>query len=588
VGRLKDGVPLESALANFKGIAQQLERQYPDSNRDQGARIVSLTAVIVGDIRPMLLVLLSGAGLLLLIASMNVASLLLVRSESRQREMAVRSALGGSTLRLTSQFVAEGLVLVAGGSVIGLLLAGWVMRLLIRLIPEDLLARMPYLYGLGLNTRVLLFAGAVSLLAAVLFAVTPTLRLVSADTRAGLAEGSRGSAGTTWRRFGSKLVVLELATAVVLLVGAGLLGQSFYRLLNVDLGFLPDRLATLRVGAPASYSEDAQIVLLGRRILNSVAGLPGVESAALTSTLPVQGGNTVWIRIVGQPYHGEHNEVKFRSVSASYFNTLRARLLRGRYFTEGEDASKRPVAIVDRAFASKYLPGENPIGKQILYAPTTTSPPMEIVGVVDDLKEGRMDEVNFPTMYLAFNQDPSTFFSVVARTSPAAESLLPTMVTAIHQIDPGLTTFDPRTMRRRINDSPAAYLRRSSAWLMGGFAGLALLLSAAGLYGVVAYSVSQRTREIGVRMALGAHRGSVYRLILGEAGWLTVIGVVTGLVCSVAAATLIQGLLFNVRPWDATTLATVAGALGIAALLASYLPARRAASVNPSDALRAE
>jgi macrolide transport system ATP-binding/permease protein len=589
VARLKDGVPVEKALANMKAIAQQLESQYPDSNRGQGANVIGLTEAIIGDVRPILLVLLSGAGLLLLIASVNVASLLLVRSESRKREIAVRSALGGSAARLFSQFMTESLVLVAAGSVLGLLSANWLMELLIRLLPEGMLAGMPYLHGLGLSAHVLVFAAGISLFAAALFSITPALRLSLPDIRDGLAEGSRGSAGTAWRRFGAKLVVLELATAVVLLVGAGLLGQSLNRLLHVDIGFEPNHLATLRLGAPPSrYSSKEQIIALERRVLSQIASLPGVQFAGISSKLPLIGGNTMWIRVVGRPYHGEHNEVSQREVSASYFTTLRARLLRGRYFTEEEDASKPPVVIIDRALANKYFPGENPVGKQILYAPSSSTPPMEVVGVVDDIKEGQVDKENWPTMYVPFNQDPGTSFSVAVRTSQTAQSLLPSLAGAIHQIDPGISTFDQRTMSQRINDSPAAYLRRASAWLVGGFAVLALLLSVVGLYGVVAYSVSRRTREIGVRMALGAQRGAVYRLILNEAGRLTAAGIVIGLVCSVAAATLMRGLLFHVESWDVPTLAAVAAALGISALLASYIPARRAASVNPVDALRAE
>ncbi|MFL6464196.1 MAG: FtsX-like permease family protein, partial [Bryobacteraceae bacterium] len=269
MARLKDGVSIQTALANMKSIAQQLEKQYPDSNRGQGASVISLTEVIVGDIRPILLALLGGAVLLLLIASVNVASLLLVRSESRRREIAVRNALGASATRLISQFVTEGLVLVVTGSVLGLMSAYCAMQLLTRLIPADMLARMSYLHGLNLNIRVLAFAGVISLLAAVLFSLTPTLRVSLSEMRAGLAENSRGSAGNTWRHLGSKLVVLELATAMVLLVSAGLLGQSLYRLLHVDIGIQPDHLAILEVAVPKSnHAKDEQAIALGRQVVS--------------------------------------------------------------------------------------------------------------------------------------------------------------------------------------------------------------------------------------------------------------------------------------------------------------------------------
>ena len=587
VARLKDDATIESALADVQAIAQQLEKQYPDSNRDQGANVARLSDVIVGDIRPILLVLLGGAALLLLIAAVNVMSLLLVRSESRRREIAVRSSLGASRARLIGQFVTEGLVLVSAGSALGLALAWWAMQLLSKLIPVDVMARMPFLHGLGLNIRVLTFAGVVWLLAGTLFSFTPTLRLSLPEMRAGLAEGSRGSAGNTWRRLGSKLVVLELATAVVLLVGAGLLGKSLFRLLHVAVGMEPDHLLALQVGAPQSnYGKDEQAIALERELFRQVASLPGVKSVGLSSSLPVtHNGNTTWFRVLGRPWHGEHNEVPERDVSSGYFTTLGTKLVRGRYFNEAEDASKPPVAIINQAFVRQYFPGEDALGKQLSYL-SDSPKPMEIVGIVEDLKEGPLDIATVPALYRPFNQSTDNYFALMVRVASGGPSPLPALIATIHQIDPGIITMGGKWMSDRINDS--TYLQRSSAWLVGGFAALALLLGVVGLYGVVAYSVSQRTREIGVRMALGAQRGSVYRLILKEAAWLIAAGVVIGLVCAVAAATLIRGLLFGVRSWDLPTLAAVAGLLGIAALLASFVPARRAASVNPVDALRAE
>jgi macrolide transport system ATP-binding/permease protein len=587
LARLRDGVSIQAAGANIKLIAGELERQYP-SNLGQGGSVISLVELEVGHIRPILIVLLCGAGLLLLIACVNVASLVLVRAESRKREMAVRSALGGSRARLVSQFVTEAVVLVAASAVLGLVSARWLMRLLIGLVGADQMAAMPFLYGIGLNPRVLAFAAAVSLAAAALFSIAPALRSFLPDLRQGLAEGGRGSAGTVWRRFGANLVVVELATAVVLLVGAGLLGKSFYRLLHVDMGMQPDHLATLRVAVPEPVrDDDAKTVALAREITRRIASLPGVESVAISSMLPVAGGNTMWIRVLGHPFHGEHNEVGYRQVSSAYFTTLRAKLLRGRYFTEADDASKPPVVVIDHALAEKYFPGEDAVGKQISYT-GASGKPMEVVGIVDDIKEGPLDETTWPTLYVAYNQDPDDVFSLVVRTSKGERALLPALAAAIHRADPGIATFDPRTMSDRIDSTTAAYLRRCSAWLVGGFALLALLLGAAGLYGVIAYSVSRRTREIGVRMALGAQPGTVYRLILKEAGWLIAAGIAIGLVCAVAAANLLRGLLFGVRAADPQTLAAVAGVLAIAAFLASYIPARRAASVNPVDALRAE
>jgi predicted permease len=590
VARLKEGVSVETALANMKSIAKQLEMQYPGDNRGQGASVLPLSEVIVGDIRPMLLMLLCGAGLLLVIACVNVASLLLVRSESRKREIAVRGALGASSARLIQQFAIEGLVLVALGTGLGLISAHWGIQLLTKLIPADMIAYAPYLQGLGLNLHSLAFACTTSLLAAALFSVTPLVRLPFASMREGLAEGSRGSAGTAWRRLGSNLVVVELAIAVVLLVGAGLLGQSFYRLLHVDLGFRPDHLATIFVAAPDTrYGKDEQAMALARQVVSQAGNLPGVKSAGLASVLAASfNGNTDWIRFVGKPYHGEHNEVNEREVSSDYLRTLGAKLLRGRYFTDAEDQSKPRVVIINRALATKYFPGEDPIGKRIGDDDLSPKSIKEIIGIVDDFKEGALDSEIWPAVYYPLNQFPETSYSLLVRTSQDEQALLPALRKAVRQIDPDIATRDETTMIERIANSQTAYWHRSSAWLVGGFAALALLLSVVGLYGVVAYSVSQRTREIGVRMALGAQPHKVYRLILMEAARLTGVGIAAGLLCSLAAATLMRKLLFGVESWDLSTLAGVAVALGAAALLASFIPARRAASLNPVDALRAE
>ncbi len=590
VGRLKDGVSVEKARAEMQSIALQLAKQYPDSNRGQGGSVDLLSEVIIGDVRPILLVLLAGAGLLLIIACVNISSLLIVRSESRRREIAVRGALGASRPRLIRQFVTEGLVLVVAATALGLIFAAILVRILLGLITKDVMSYAPYLSGLGLGLRCVVFAAALALLALVLFALAPILRLaVSTNMREGLSEGGRTSAGNVWRRLGSNLVVIELAMAVVLLAAAVLLGKSLHHLLHVELGFQPDHLATAQIAVPPNYSKDEQIVAITRQALGRIASLPGVESVGITSRVPVSSnGNTTWIRFVGKPYHGEHNEVNERDVSSEFLRTIQARLLRGHYFTDAEDATKPNVVIINRALARQYFPGEDPIGKVIGDTELSKKSLAEIIGVVDDIKEGLLDSDIWPAVYYPFNQNTDDIYTVFVRTSSSEQALLPTLVTAVHGVDPGIAVFDEVTMNQRIQNSPAAYLHRTSAWLIGGFASLALLLGVVGLYGVIAYSVSQRTREIGVRMALGAQRGAVYQMIMSEAGWLTGIGIVAGLVCSVGAATLMRSLLFGVRSWDLSTLGGVAVLLAASALLASYIPARRAASVNPVEALRAE
>ncbi|HTS36863.1 MAG TPA: ABC transporter permease [Candidatus Solibacter sp.] len=590
IGRLKDGVTVANAFADVKTIARQLEQQYPSDNKGQGADAELLSDVFLSDVRPVLLMLLAGAGLLLLIAYVNVASLLLVRFEGRKREIAVRGALGASRTRLTRQFTTEGMVLVAVSTLLGVVAAQAAMRLLTSLISEDILAGMPYLTGLGLNLHILEFAFAIAVLAVGLFSLTPVIRLRLDDLREGLSEGGRGYAGTLWRRFGANLVVVELAVAVVLLVGAGLLEKSLYKLLHVEVGFQPDHLATLTIAlSDVSYGKEAQQVALERQLLDRVSNLPGVESAGITSLLPVSfNGNTTWIRFVGRPYNGEHNEVNQRDVSSALLSTLHARLLRGRYFTDAEDPTKPRVVIINEALAAKYFPGEDPIGKKIGDTDLSASSICEVIGVVENVKDGSLDSEIWPAVYYPFNQSPDTYFALVVRTTQDEASLLPALDKTVREIDPGIGTMNPATMVGRIKNSPSAYVHRSSAWLLGGFATLALILGVVGLYGVIAYSVSRRTREIGVRMALGAQRMSVYRLVMQEAAWLTALGIVFGLLCAIGGATLIRSMLFHVQSWDASTLAAVSVLLAAFALLASYIPARRAARVDPVVALRYE
>jgi len=590
LARLKEGVSAEAALADLKRIAKDLEAQYPDSNRDQGATVAPLSEIIVGDVKPILLLLLGGVGLLLLIACINVASLLLVRSETRRRELSVRRALGATRTRLIRQFVIEGLVIVAVGTIAGLVSSYWAMQILSGLIPKDMMVGMPYFDDLGLNPRVLMFALVLAGFATALFSLSPALRLSTLDVREGMAEGARGSAGKAWTRIGSKLVILELTTAMVLLVGAGLLAKSFHRLLQVDTNFETRNLVTMRLRAPLStYGEDPQAVALQRKLVAEIRTLPGVSSVALADTLPVNfNGNTDWIRFVGRAYGGEHNEVNQRGVSSDYFTTLQANLLRGRMFTDAEDQSKPQVVVINQTLAKKYFPGEDPVGQRFGDTQLTPKSIKEIVGIVDDIREGPLESEIWPAYYYSLNQQPDITYWVVARTSQAEQSVMPALADAIHRIDSRITVSYMTTMTARINESPTVYLRRSSTWLVGGFAAVALLLGVVGLYGVIAYSVSQRTREIGVRIALGAQRGTVYRLILKEAGVLALAGIVIGTGCAIVAASLMRKLLFGTPPWDITTLVCVAVVLGVSALLASFLPARRAASVDPISALRAE
>ncbi|HEY1648018.1 MAG TPA: ABC transporter permease [Terracidiphilus sp.] len=590
IGRLRDGVSVSSALAEMKAIAGQLHREYGLTRFDLSASVVPLSEVIVGDVRPILLTLLSGALLLLLIACVNVGSLVLVRSESRRREVAVRGALGASPARLVSQFVTEGLLLAALGTAAGVFASAGVMKLLGRLVPKDMAANMPFLNGVQLNAHTLTFAAAIGLFAAAITAAIPIFRLTSQNVHNGLADGGRGSANRLWRRLGSNLVVVELVIAVVLMAGAGLLGRSLYQLLHVPLGFDPNYLATVEVMIPGTtYRSNAQVTELYREIVRRVKGLPGVESAGMTSRLPVQCDcNTDNIQVVGRPALNQNEEVDERHVSPGYLPALRATLLRGRYFTEADDASKPGVAVINETLARKYFPNEDPIGQRVSDTEGGNPTVWEIVGEIKDVHEGPLDVYTWPAEYFPLDQTPNGGFSLALRTQQGPGALLPSVVRTLHQIDANISVSNEETMNAQIDATQAALLHRFSAWLVGGFAVAALILGVVGLYGVLAYSVGRRTREIGVRIALGAQRSAVYALILGEAGWLTGTGLTIGLMCSLATSRLMRSMLFGVQAWDATILGCVAGLLAVVSLAAAFLPARRAASVDPVEALRAE
>jgi predicted permease len=378
---------------------------------------------------------------------------------------------------------------------------------------------------------------------------------------------------------------------MVIMISAGLLAKSFYRMLHEDMGLVPDHLAVVRVLDP-NGRIDAQHIALGRQVLFRMAALPGVTSVGISEELAVEGGERfksqfAHYRVFGRPYVGQGKEALDERASVGYFETLRARLKGGRYFTEADDTSSRPVAIINQTMANENFPGEDPIGKRVVneYNPDH---PAEVVGVIDDLKDGPLDMKPTPSVYSPFNQVPSDRFYVTIRTSGSDRLVLHSMLTTIRAIDPGLVADREGTMSDRIDNSQSAYLQRSAALLVASFAVLALVLATVGLYGVVSYSVSRRTREIGVRIALGAQRSSVYRLILQEAAWLAIAGVAGGVICSLVLGGLLRSLLYGVSPWDITTQISVAGVLIAATFIASYIPARRAASVLPTEALRAE
>jgi predicted permease len=359
---------------------------------------------------------------------------------------------------------------------------------------------------------------------------------------------------------------------------------------HVDLNFNPGNLATLEIDTHGAGYEDAdRMKTLSRRLMDQVSATPGVLSAAHTSDLPITCNcDSADFRVLGHPWYGDRDKVLQRVTSADYFKVLGARLIAGRFYTGADDSSKPRVVVINRALSKRFFPDEDPVGRTVGDADLSGDSLAQVIGVVDDIREGDLVDPLMPALYYPFLQNANGSLFLVVRTAQDPAMMMPSLVRAIHQVDPDLGVRNEFVMDDRINDSPAAFLNRSSAWLVGGFALSALLLGVIGLYGVIAYSVGQRTREIGVRMALGAQRGAVYRLILGQAGFVAAVGIAIGLGCAIPAAALLRSLLFGVQSWDAPTLIGVAVVLGMSALFASYLPARRAASVNPVEALRAE
>jgi macrolide transport system ATP-binding/permease protein len=591
VARLKEGVSVATSHADLSSIAHQIAIDYPHTNRDRTATVIPLTDAIVGDVRPTLVALLMGAFLLSLIGFIDVSSLLLVRAESRRREIAVRGALGATRTRLVRQFAVEGFLLAAAGCILGLTITLCSINILIRQVPLTLLDKMPYLQGLHFNPHLLFFAFMVSTAGGILFALGPAMQLFMSDIQEGLMEGGRTAAGRSWRRVGASLVVVELAVTVMLLVSAGLLAKSFYHLLHEEIGISADHLAVLHILGQYDW-KDPHSIAVEKQIRNAMAALPGVISVGESEEPVLESGEGythtfAHFRVIGRTYLGEGDEANDHGVSVGYFETLRARLLHGRYFSEEDDTSKPSVALINSTMARQIFPNEDPLGKSIVNE-YDKEHLLKVVGVVDDIKDGPLDTVPTPAVYMPMNQNPTNDFYVTVRTSQPPETILHSMVNVAHQVDSSIIADGEDTMTGRINNSQSAYLHRSAAWIVGAFAALALLLGTLGLYGVISYSVGQRTREIGVRMALGAQRAAVYQLIWKEACLRTVLGIGGGILGSAATASLGRSMLFGVSPWDRGTMLTVVCVLAAATLLASYLPARRAASINPNEALRAE
>jgi predicted permease len=590
VGRLKPGVSRETAASGMNVVAAHLEQQYPQSNYQLRTSVVPMAEVIVGQIRPILLLLLSAVLLLLMIACANVANLLLARSVGRSREMAVRTALGASRARLMALMLTEGLVLSFTGALLGLFVSYALVKVFVAMIPERFLNNVPYLKHMSINFSILLFAVAVAVITGVVFALAPAIRASRTNVQSALKEGTRGSASGSWRKFASALVVGEVAVAMVLLAGSGLLVKSLYRLLQVDPGFDHNNLLSLAIALPDSqYPKPEQQLAARRAVMDGIRALPGVQSVGSSSQLPVSnGGNTNLLRIVGQPTVAEGREANSRTVDQNYFQTLRAQLLAGRWFSDEDNATAPQRVIVNKTFVDLFLSGLDPLRQQVVLTFSPKQKPRQIIGVVRDIKEGPLDVPIRPAIYFPMDASPGTFFNLVIRTAPKPEAITSAVQAAIHRVNADSVTMQIETIDERIQRSPAAFLHRYPSRLAGAFAVLALLMGSIGLYGLVAYSVSQRTQEIGIRMALGAQRGNVLKMILAQGVRLIVPGALIGIAGGAGAAYPMRSMLFGVTAWDPTIFAAVTALLATVTLLASFIPARQATKVDPMVALRYE
>jgi putative ABC transport system permease protein len=583
IARLKQGVSLQQAESEMRGIARQLAKQYPDTNADESADTVLLHDLIVGPIRPMLLTLFAAVGMVVLIACANVAHLLLVRASTRERELAIRTAMGAGRSRLVLQMIAESLVLALAGGAAGLLLA----YLAIAPIQTLGATSLPRVADITLDRNVLAFAFVVTIATAFVFGLAPAWQAARGGVGAVLKESGR-STGARGHRMRGLLLVAEVALSLVLLVGAALLIRSFARLTSINPGFAPEHVLSFQVMLPqTAYPDAAKRDAFFDRLLERLHGTPGVQAAGMTQTLPILADHMTSFSIQGRPpaAPGQELSANFRVASPGYFESLAIPVRRGRTFTAHDTAKSPMVAVIDEAFAQRHFPGQDPIGGGIDIG-NGTDGFYEIVGVVGSVRHEGLDSSPRPTMYIPYKQDVYSGMVMMVRTHGDPAQFAGTARQVVRDIDPTLPAFEIAPLSNVITRSVAP--RRFSMLLLGMFALVALFLAAVGLYGVVAYAVSQRTKEIGLRMAVGAQRGDVLRLVLGSGMKLAIIGVAIGIGGALALSSYVETMLFDIGRFDTPSyIATAAVLLGVSAL-ACYVPARRAMRVDPLVALRAE
>jgi predicted permease len=595
VGRLKPGVTFEQAKQDMSAVAAHLAETYPEVDRNSGVTFIPLKEDLVGDVQPILLVLLAAVGFVLLIACANVANLLLARSTGRTREFAIRTALGATRARMIRQVFTECVLLALGGGILGLLLAAWGTRSAIKLLPDAL----PRAEDINVDARVLLFTIGASLVAGILFGLIPALKISGTEIHETLKEGGRGGSGARHRAQGS-IVAVEMAMALVLLTGAGLMIRSLAKLWEVNPGFNPKNVLSFALGASQPFGNTpAGIRSSFRQLHDAIAAVPGVQAVALKVGSSPMGGDSelpFWLDTEAKPAsQAEMNNTLFYATQSDYLRLMKIPLQRGRFLTNSDNENAPFVIVIDEQFAQKYFPNRDPIGHHVNFDIIDKS--AEIIGVVGHVKQWGLDENTgnsiraqcyFPLSQLPDSVLPTLAHGVegVARTDETMLTNVAPIREAVESVNSQIVLYDTQTMTSIISDSLAA--QRFAMILLGVFAGLATLLACVGIYGVISYIAGQRTHEIGVRMALGAGRASVLRMMLGQAGKMALIGVGIGLVAALGLTHLMSKMLFGVTAQDPITFLVVALVLTVVAIAACYIPARRATRVDPMVALRYE
>ncbi|MEN3368541.1 MAG: putative transport system permease protein [Verrucomicrobiota bacterium] len=585
IARLKPGLTLEQAQTEMNLIARQLTQEHPNDNANSGIHLVTLREDLVGKLRPALLMLFGAVAFVLLIACANVGNLLLARSMARHKEIAIRAALGAGRDRLVRQFLTESLMLALAGGALGILGAVWGTTLI-----ETAAAKLlPMLGHIEIDRTVLIFTATISVLTGVLFGIVPAWRAARPNLNETLSDGGRQSgAASTRSPLRSVLVIAEVALALVLLICAGLLIKTVVRLRSVDPGFKPDRLVTMNVWLPsAKYPKNADGIPFFDRMLERIQAIPGVETAAVTSVLPVSANfDRRTVEVEGQPKApGEYPDVDNYMVSPDYLRAMSIPLLRGRALTAQDNENAPLVVLVSETMARKLWPGDDPIGKRVRFYNSSGEqrPWRTVVGIVQDVKQYGLDKAAPTAMYETLAQFPTTAVTLVVRSAVESSTMVAAVRREILALDKDQAVFNIETMEQLVSDSMS--LRRFSMFLLGVFAGLALILAAIGIYGVLAQSVSQRTHEIGIRMALGAQTRDVLNLIVRQGMTLTVVGIVIGLLGAFALTRLLASLLFGVGATDPVTFLWIPILLGSVSFFACYIPARRAAKLDPIKAL---